>query len=157
MDKKNYDELWPQTERIAVRGIIIQDKQVLMISSKDRKIKLPGGGKLNDERSIDTLLREVLEETGYRIIQESIQEIGEIEEKRMSYGEKKIWHQINRYYSCNVINVQEACNYSVHEIECGCKQVWLSLSEVLENPEFNERDRIAVEYILRNKDEEKKI
>ena len=108
MDAHNYDSNWPVIERIAVRGIIFIDGKLLMIENSFGEAKLPGGGREGDEDDVRTLLREVEEETGYLVMPESIVPFGEVEERRRSTNEDKIWHQISRLYFCDVKAEEES-------------------------------------------------
>lgn len=131
MDEHNYDPTLEEIRRVAVRGIIFIDGRLLLIRSCFGELKLPGGGQEAGESDLDTLVRETLEETGYRVIPESVQEFGEVEEKRMSVRENMIWHQFNRYYFCRVLSAQEDCSYSESEKEYGFRQVLHTLDEAI--------------------------
>ena len=141
MDADNYDTKWEEITRTAVRGIIVSRGRLLLIESANGEVKLPGGGQEEGEDDIQTLIRETMEETGYHVIPESIREFGEAEEKRRSLYEDKIWHQINRYYSCDILEQQEACRYSETEKKQGFHQVWYTLDEAIRKNEA----RIAAE------------
>lgn len=132
MDAKNYDPSLKEIKRVAVRGIIFVDGKLLLIQSNFGEVKFPGGGMEDGESDIDTLVRETLEETGYHVILESIREFGEVEEIRLSTKELMIWHQINRYYYCDIEEIKEACSYTSNEKKYGFHQVWYTLDEALE-------------------------
>ena len=131
MDAGNYDPTLPEIYRVAVRGIIFVDGKLLLIQSNFGEVKFPGGGKEGEESDKDTLIREVLEETGFHVIPESIKEFGEVVEKRLSVHEPMIWHQINRYYFCEIDSVQEECHYTENELKHGFHQVWFTLDEAI--------------------------
>lgn len=130
MDAKNYDDAIGEIYRVAVRAIVCVNGKLLLIQSKRGEIKLPGGGQESGETDIDTLIRETLEETGYHVIPSSIREYGEVEEKRRS-SEGMLWHQMNRYYFCDVEEEQDHCNYTEKEKSKGFQQVWYSLEDTL--------------------------
>jgi 8-oxo-dGTP pyrophosphatase MutT (NUDIX family) len=132
MDAKNYDTSFSEIYRVAVRGIIFISDKLLLIRSKYGEVKFPGGGQENGETDYDTLKREILEETGYHVNEDSIREFGEVEEKRLSMNEPMIWHQINRYYFCNVEEKKEECRYTENEKEYGFHQVMYSLDEAIQ-------------------------
>lgn len=141
MDEHNYDPSLPEIRRTAVRGIIFRDGKLLMVRSDFGEVKFPGGGQEGDESDLDTLLREVLEETGCRVIPESVRPFGQVVEKRLSVHEPMIWHQINRYYFCQIGDSREACQYSDNEKKHGFFPVWLPLSEAVEvNRQMLERE-----------------
>ena len=131
MDAGNYDPTLPEIYRVAVRGIIFVDGKLLLIQSDFGEVKFPGGGKEGEESDKDTLIREVLEETGFHVIPESIKEFGEVVEKRLSVHEPMIWHQINRYYFCEIDSIQEECHYTENELKHGFHQVWFTLDEAI--------------------------
>lgn len=131
MDAKDYDEGLDEILRVAVRGIIFVDGKLLLINSSFGELKFPGGGKEGDESDEETLIRETLEETGYHVIPESIRPFGEVVEKRMSVHEEKIWHQINRYYFCDVTAEQGMCSYTENEVKYGFHQVWHTLDDAI--------------------------
>ena len=55
----------------SVRGIVFRDDSVLVLRNQDGLHILPGGRRENGERLVDTLRREVLEESGWGIGQVS--------------------------------------------------------------------------------------
>ncbi len=157
MDEHNYDENLDEILRISVRGIIFMDGcslgdtichgaappaacepgryPLLMVESSFGEIKLPGGGMELGEDDEQALIREVKEETGYDVIPESIRPFGEIEEKRLSDREPKIWHQMNRLYFCRVYPGQGQCEYSENEKKHGFRPVLYTIEEALEKNE----------------------
>lgn len=54
-------------ERQAVRAVIFYGDKLLMVKTNRGDYKFPGGGRETDESYEDALVREVLEETGYRV------------------------------------------------------------------------------------------
>ncbi len=131
MDEKNYDVSLPEIRRTAVRGIITENGKLLLIQSKFGEVKFPGGGKEPGETDLDTLAREVLEETGRRILPDSVRAFGQVEEIRRSTHEPAIWHQISRYYFCGISGDQENCRYTKNEIDYGFHFVWYTLDEAI--------------------------
>ena len=132
LDAANYDPALPEIRRTAVRGIILREGELLMVRSCFGEVKFPGGGQEAGEEDTATLLREVLEETGCHVLPGSIRPFGQVVEKRLSVHEPMIWHQINRYYFCDVSPVQEECRYSDNEKKHGFHPLWLPLSKALE-------------------------
>lgn len=132
LDGKDYDPHLEEIRRIGIRGIIFADKKLLMIRSGFGEVKFPGGGQEPGEDDEATLIREVLEETGFHVVPESIRPFGQVEEKRLSTKETMIWHQINRYYFCCISGQQESCRYTENEKRHGMQQVWCTLEEALQ-------------------------
>ena len=79
IDAKDYDPSWPKSYRPSVRGIIFNKDNLisLIYSQKYHFYKLPGGGIEEGESHLDTLIRELKEETGLTVIPDSVQEFGE--------------------------------------------------------------------------------
>ena len=132
MDEMNYPADSDEIFRVAVRGIIFVEGKLLMIESDSGELKLPGGGINDGEDDRRALVREVKEETGYDVILDTIEPFGEIEEKRLSVHEPKIWHQISRLYFCRVDPAKGQCNYTENEIKSGFRQVLYSIEDALE-------------------------
>lgn len=131
LDGKNYDENMPVIRRIAVRGIISPDGKLLFVEDDHGVLKLPGGGQDEGEDDLQTLIREVREETGYEVVPESVRPFGYIEEKRRSLHEDMIWNQINRLYFCEVGGQQGSTDYSENEKSRGMHFRACTLEEAL--------------------------
>jgi hypothetical protein len=83
----------------------------------------------------------VLEETGFHVLPESIRPFGQVEEKRLSVHEPMIWHQINRYYFCDITGDQQATHFTENEQKYGMQQVWVTLEEAIAtNREMMQRE-----------------
>lgn len=158
LDEHNYEPDLPEIRRTAVRGIILRDGQLLMIRSSFGEVKFPGGGQEDGETDEETLLREVLEETGYTALKESIRPYGEVIEKRRSKYEDTIWHQKNRYYFCTISGTQAPCSYTENEQRHGMHQLWITPAEAValnrqmvqregQNP-WNRRELAVLELLL---------
>ena len=80
IDLKDYDPNWEKFYRPSVRGVIFDDKgNVAMIySGKCHFYKFPGGGIEGNETHLETLMREIKEETGMTLIPKSVREFGEV-------------------------------------------------------------------------------
>ncbi len=101
LDLKNYIEGGTIGRRPSVRGIIIRDGKIAMMHSlKYDYYKLPGGGIEQGECYEDTLIREVLEESGLVVKTDSIREYGYV--RRIEKGRiEDIFVQENFYYLCD--------------------------------------------------------
>ena len=103
IDQKDYDPNLTYFRRKAARGIIFKDGKLLMIKSDMYgEYKFPGGGILKYEPPIDGLKRELLEETGMRIIYSTIKEFGKTLELRQSQHGQRIFRQESYYYTCQI-------------------------------------------------------
>lgn len=106
IDLKDYDPNGKKFYRPSVRGIIFNDDgDIAMIySQKYHFYKFPGGGIEGNETHLETLAREIKEETGMTLIPESVKEFGEVLkiQKGDETGEDTIHIQQNFYYTCKV-------------------------------------------------------
>ena len=103
MDRANYGKKGPVFRRPSVRAII-RDSQglaALVYSRKFNYYKFPGGGINRGESDEEALIREVREETGLRVIPETIRDYGNVLRKERS-RDNGIFIQDNRYYFCSV-------------------------------------------------------
>ena len=132
LDAQNYAPDLEEIRRVCVRGIIFIDGKLLTVEDHFGAVKLPGGGIDSGEDDRRALIREVKEETGYDVIEETIVPFGEIEEKRLSLHEPMIWHQFSRLYFCEVYPDRGACAYTENEKKYGFRQALYTLHEALE-------------------------
>lgn len=121
-----------ETKRVSVKGIVFKDNKILLVKSDAiGKIWFPGGGKHKGETDIETLSREMQEETGYLIDLESVSEFGYAEEivnSTMNLGE--VFHQISRYYFCQV-KEQGSKHLDHYESNLHLQNVWLEPGEAI--------------------------
>lgn len=119
MDKKDYIPNGSVFSRPSARAIIIKDGKIAMVYSKKYNYyKFPGGGIEADESMEDALIREVLEETGLCVIENSIQEYGQVH--RVQKGTKEdIFIQDNYYFLCCVKENLEQQNLDRYEADEG--------------------------------------
>lgn len=106
IDLKDYNPDGEKFYRPSVRGIILDDKNniAMIYSKKYHFYKFPGGGIEGNETHLDTLAREIKEETGMTLIPETAKEFGEVLkiQKGDEVGENTIHIQQNFYYTCRV-------------------------------------------------------
>ena len=132
LDARDYPPDMPELRRNSVRGIIFVGGKLLLIESGFGEVKLPGGGVEAGESERDALIREVMEETGYRVIPETIRPFGEILEKRLSDREPMIWRHTSHLYFCDVHPQHGACRFTENERKHGFRLVQYTLEEALE-------------------------
>jgi len=88
------------TIRNTVRAVILIDGKLLMIQTKRGDYKFPGGGMKPEETYYQAILREVKEETGYRVTK-VIEKIGEIiENYDDSYEAGAVFSMTSVFYRC---------------------------------------------------------
>lgn len=106
IDLKDYNPNGKKFYRPSVRGIIFDGKNniAMIYSKKYHFYKFPGGGIEGNETHLDTLAREIKEETGMTLIPETAKEFGEVLkiQKGDEVGENTIHIQQNFYYTCRV-------------------------------------------------------
>lgn len=142
IDLKNYKDNGSVFKRTAVRGIIQKDNKYLIIYSKYGDYKFPGGGQKSGETLIDTLLREVKEETGYQVIKESIRDCIKTLERRKGDPEDLLEME-SYYYYCNVDSKIGARNLDDYEKEYDYQVKWMTLEEIISmNESIDNYDKI---------------
>lgn len=113
--------------RNAVRVILTNDSGQIALLNKQKKneFKLIGGGVDDGENLIDALKREVLEETGCKII--DISEIGFVEE----YHTKNNFFQTSFIFTAKVFNDTGVLNLTEEEINEGSTLCWFEPHDAL--------------------------
>jgi ADP-ribose pyrophosphatase YjhB (NUDIX family) len=121
--------------REAVRGIIIKDKKILMVHSKNKDYKFPGGGIKKDERHIDALKREVEEETGY-VCSKINEQIGIVTERsKDKYVNNRIFKMISYYYIAEVLNTRKSQKLDPYEAKLKFRPEWVNVEDAINNNE----------------------
>ncbi len=117
IDKKDYDDCVKTFVRPSVRGIIIKNGRIAMMHSlKYDYYKFPGGGIDTGETHLQTLIREVKEESGLTVIPESVQPYGMVHRVQKSDADEK-FVQDNFYYLCDVEDTVEMQILDAYEAE----------------------------------------
>lgn len=132
-DEKNYSNTTKVLEKINIRGIVLLDGKLVMQRDKDGVYKIPGGGVESGESYIDTLKRELREEVGLVLIEDSMTELGEITEIRRDIFDadtKYISHSL--FYACKVTEERLPITPTASEIKKGYHPVWETLEEIYE-------------------------
>ena len=134
IDAKDYDPSWPKSYRPSVRGIIIEKDNLisLIYSQKYHFYKLPGGGIEEGESHLETLIREVDEETGLTVIPDSVQEFGEaLRIQKSSTLKNTIFVQQNFYYICQTTDQVHSQHLDQDEQEADFILKTVSLDEAI--------------------------
>lgn len=131
IDFKNYNTEQFIFKRTASRAIISDRDKYLMITSKYGDYKFPGGGQEVGEDLVDTLIREIQEETGYYIIKNSIEKYGKVLEKRKGKRDD-VMEMDSHYYFCMVEPEAGDRNLDEYEEEYEYQVVWMTLPEAIE-------------------------
>lgn len=132
-DGKDYTEDMPVFEKHTVRAIIIRDGKIAMQKSRDGEYKILGGGVDPGETFQEALAREVQEESGLIIKEETIQEIGEMLEVRRDRFKPAMKYVCHSYfYFCDVKDEIGQVSMTKSEIEKGFHLVWATPAEIIE-------------------------
>lgn len=111
IDTKDYNPDGRAFVRPSVRGIILRNRKVAMVHSiKYDYYKFPGGGMEPGESQVQTLIREVQEESGLQVLPDTIREYGVVSRKQKSdrAGEYEVFIQENYYYLCEAAPIAAA-------------------------------------------------
>ena len=131
IDKKDYIAGGTVGRRPSVRGIIVREGRIAMVHSlKYDYYKFPGGGIDAGETHAETLLREVREESGLRVIPESIREFGFVRRTQKGLAED-IFIQENFYYFCDAEPGAEAQSLDAYEAEEQFTPEWVTPAEAI--------------------------
>ncbi len=134
LDQKDYSENMPVFERHAVRAVIMKAGQLAMQKGSNGEYKFPGGKIEGEETNAQALIREVQEEVGLVVIEESMKEIGEILEIRKDLKmENTKYISYSYYYSCSITDEVVECNMTQSEIEKGLQLAWVDCKEAYES------------------------
>jgi len=131
IDFENYTEDEAIYRRTAARAIISRGDKYLLITSRFGDAKFPGGGKEDDEELVTALTREMKEETGYQIVQDSIEKYGIVTEKRRSRRGPGVMIMDSHYYLCKVMDHPGERMLEPYEIEYEYENVWMTLEEAI--------------------------
>lgn len=117
--------------RKAVRGVILDNANILLVQSNKGDYKFPGGGIHIGENHEETLRREVKEETGY-IVDNVLHQIGVVTERNADvYEENSVFEMISYYYLCKVTDEQVFQQLDDYEKELGFRPVWTSFDKAI--------------------------
>lgn len=121
--------------RIAARGVIQHENEILLIYTKCyNDFSLPGGG-VENEAIEEGLLRELNEETGAKNT-EIISPIGIYEEYRDYYKEGyDTMHMLSYIYKVSADYELGTANPEPYEIKNGSVPVWINLEEAIRHNE----------------------
>ena len=119
--------------REAVRGIIIKDNKILMVHSKNKDYKFPGGGIKKDEGYIEALKRKVEEETGY-VCSKINKQVGIVTERSKDrYVNDRVFKMVSYYYFTDVLNIRKPQKLDPYEAKLGFKPEWVNIDDAINN------------------------
>jgi len=119
--------------RTSVRGVVIKDNKMLLISTNRGDYVIPGGGIEEGETAVEAITREVLEETGYEVTQVK-EYLGQILFRKSDmYDAAKQYQILSLFYLCEVKDTQGEIMLSPSEIALGYKPVWVDFDIAIEH------------------------
>lgn len=127
--------------REAVRAVILMENKLLMVKTNRGDYKFPGGGKKAGEDYKKVLIREVKEETGFRVTK-IMEQVGGITEcYKDMYEPESVFCMTSVYYLCEVSGEREKQQLDDYETELGFQPVFIGAEEALRlNEEIFARD-----------------
>jgi len=119
-------------ERIAARGIILDNTDILMIyTNRYNDYSFPGGGINEGEDIEDCLIRELQEETGANNIK-VLSSFGYYEEFRHTYYDGYDFiHMISHFFVCTADRELGDANPEDYEINNGSVPVWVNIHDAI--------------------------
>lgn len=142
IDYKNYNSDWKVLEVFKARAIIMKDGKYAVQLDSNGEYSFLGGSIEDGETLIEALKREVLEESGLIVKDDSIIEFGEvIEIKADKFENNTIYIAHNYYFYCDVEKNLSSTSMTEHELQMGCHLVWEDINKIIscnENLEIKE-------------------
>ena len=133
-------------KRLAAYSIMVRktDNKVAIATDKENVYFLLGGGSITGESDIETLKREVIEETGYSL-------------KKIKYFDKiRSWYYSDKYGYVDtqaIIFISEFNKKVTNPIELDHKVLWVSPNEYKDKLYYEYQRYILNEYIRRKSNE----
>ncbi len=132
-DDKALENCSTTMNRLAIRCVSFKGDKLLLVRTNKGDLKFPGGGANEFESHSETLAREVLEETGYKL-KDMGKVLGEAIETRFFNEEKDVKHIMKSvYYLCEV-DFENMVEQELDEYEknLGFEVVFFTIDEALE-------------------------
>ncbi|MEG2460878.1 MAG: NUDIX domain-containing protein [Clostridia bacterium] len=136
-------------EKRAVRAVIFNRNNILLMKVNDAEYKLPGGTAQPYENNMKALIREIKEKTGFVscIIKENI---GQVLERCVDRNNRdSICETVSSYYVCEVFGAPAETNLSVSEKLDRMEAVWISIDEAIEKNEIARKQNNSSEFLNR--------
>ena len=133
IDSHNYTEDMPVFEKYSVRGVIVRDGKIAVQQSAAGDYKILGGGVEEGETFEQALIREVQEESGLKVIPDSIREIGEIVEKRKDIFDSSMVYVCHScFFFCDAEEKMVETHMTESEIAKGFHLEWATPQKILD-------------------------
>ena len=126
MDRKDHSGCTHTFSRNSARSIIIRDGRVAMVySTKYGYYKFPGGGIEAGESPVDAMIRETREETGLRVLPETVKAYGMVHRVQKSdRDDNECFIQDNYYYLCDAEDDPADQELDAYEAQESCRLVF---------------------------------
>lgn len=119
-------------KRIAIRAIIVKGNKILMVTNNKGDIKFPGGGINKGENHHEAMIREVLEETGYKVscVKEKVGLV--VERRKDQFEEDAIFEMESHYYIGELTGEVVKQTLDTYEEELEFKPKWVEIKDAIE-------------------------
>ncbi len=118
--------------RVAVRAVILNGENILLIKTNKGDYKFPGGGVKEGESHENAIIREVKEEAGYDVVKVN-ERVGEITQGKYDKMDKgSIFQMISHYYFCEVSDNVGSQKLDEYEEVLGFCPVWVNIHTAIE-------------------------
>jgi 8-oxo-dGTP pyrophosphatase MutT (NUDIX family) len=136
--------------RIAVRGVILRGREILMVySSNAGDYKFPGGGVEPGEAHEHALRRELLEECGATLANVD-EELGAIIEYDSAKGRNyEVFKMTSHYYSCQIQDGFAEQKLEGYEADLGFQPLWVDIDHAIAQNESLLKDAKPIEWLQR--------
>jgi 8-oxo-dGTP pyrophosphatase MutT (NUDIX family) len=119
-------------EREAVRAIIVENKQILLVQSNKGDYKFPGGGLDDKESQKECLKLEVREETGYLhcLVKSKVGTV--VERKTDEFEENALFEMTSHYYVCELATKEkEGQQLNEYEAILDFTPKWVTIDDAI--------------------------
>lgn len=114
----------PERTRVGCRALIVKDNKVLLSCEQRKNVYMsPGGGLEEGETLEECVIRELAEETGYKV--EPIKAFVKVKE----YAYEVLWE--NNYFICEIVGECER-HLTENEIYNSVNPVWVEFEKAIE-------------------------
>lgn len=131
LGEDHYNKRRPYSVRRASRGVFLNGNgEVAMIHATNKGFyKLPGGGKKQSETPEETLKREILEETGYEVV--NLEMLGITIEDKFGHTEDSGELQISTCFTGKLVGEPQAVELEEDELADGMELKFLTVEEAI--------------------------
>jgi 8-oxo-dGTP pyrophosphatase MutT (NUDIX family) len=121
----------PTIERVAVRGVLFRDSELLLLKSRHGDYKFPGGGVEAGETMASALQREFLEECGFSSVEVGLALGLTVEYLRAAEPEYEVFKMTSHYFYCSGGVSGASQTLEDYESELELAPVWVSVASAL--------------------------